>query len=191
MSTKPVSRIRNQVAGAVVESETRPANRDPIRTVALGRDGKELTRKRRSNTNAFFIDPSIIPPGWDYQWNTYSVYNEPAVGQRVHMAENGWRPVPAERHPGYFMPEGHKGDIIRDGLILEERPSPLSEEARMEERAKAVAQKRGAREQFGIQNLPESMSTRTTGVAANTYARASYESGADIPRPQHTVNIDE
>lgn len=190
MSTKPVSRLRN-AAGAAAESETRPMNRDPIRAVAVGRDGKELTRKRRSNTNPFYIDPSIIPDGWEYQWNVYTVYNEPAVGQRVHMAENGWRPVPAEKHPGYFMPEGHKGDIIRDGLILEERPKILSDEARMEERSKAVAQKRGAREQFGIQNLPESMSARTPGVAANTYARSSIESGTDIPRPQHQISVDE
>lgn len=191
MSTKPVSRIRNGAVAAASESETRPLNRDPIRAVAVGRDGQELTRKRRSNTNAFYIDQSIIPTGWDYQWNTYSVFNEQMTGMQVLMAENGWRPVPAERHEGYFMPAGYKGPIIRDGLILEERPKSLSDEARAEEREKAAAQKRGARAQFGIQGLPDSMSTRTPGAVANTYARANYESAADIPRPRHQVEIDE
>lgn len=191
MSTKPLSRIRNVAVAGAGESETRPINRDPIRAVAVGRDGKELTRKRRSNTNAFYIDASIIPDGWDYQWNTYSVFNEQMTSMQVLMAENGWRPVPAERHEGYFMPAGYKGPIIRDGLVLEERPKSLSDEARAEEREKAIAQKRGARQQFGIQNLPESMTTRTPGVAANTYARAQYESGSDIPRPRHQVDLDE
>lgn len=191
MSITPAkNRIRAAVAGPA-ESDTRPLNRDPVRAVAIGRDGKEVSRKRRSNTNAFYIDPTIIPDGWDYQWVTHSVYNMPDTGHQVMMAENGWTAVPAERHAGYFMPPDYKGPIIRDGLMLMERPMSLTLEARAEDREKANLQKHGARKQFGIQGLSQSFSAETPGARANTYARSTYESGADIPRPQHQISVDE
>ena len=192
MSTAPSTRNRIRPAAvAPAESETRPTNRDPVRAVAIGRDGQEISRKRKSNTNPFYIDPRMIPEGWDYQWVTHTVYNMPDTSHQVMMAENGWTPVPAERHAGYFMPPDYKGPIIRDGLMLMERPMILTEEARMEDRQKAHDQKHGARKQFGIQGLSQSFTADTPGARANTYARSSYESGADIPRPQHKISIDD
>lgn len=190
MSTVQKNRLR-PAASVVAESETRPMNRDPIRAVAIGRDGKEVSRKRRSNTNPFHIDARIIPDGWDYQWVTHSVYNMPDTGHQVMMAENGWTPVPAERHAGMFMPADYKGPIIRDGLMLMERPIELTLEARAEDKEKANAQKFGARRQFGIQGLSQSFDANTPGARANTYARSTYESGADIPRPAHQIKVDD
>lgn len=186
-----VARNRIRPTAAAVESETRPQSRDPIRAEAIGRDGKVISRKRRSNTNPFYIDPSIIPDGWTYQWCNHTVYNAPETAHQVMLAENGWTPVPAERHPGYFMPADYTGPIIRDGLMLMEQPDILTAEARAEEKQKADAQKFGSRQQFGIQSLAPGFSTETAGARANTYARATYESGADIPRPKHQIKVDE
>ena len=75
-------------------------NKPPSSKVqVVGRDGIVLSRKRTGNIDPYAIPPHIRPEGWDYQWNLYTVMNEPAVDAQILMAENGWRPVPAER-PG-------------------------------------------------------------------------------------------
>lgn len=105
-------------------------------------NGEDFTRKRRGETNQFDIPANVIPEGWEYQWNVQSVTGEPATDSMIAMAENGWRPVPAGRHPGMFMPRGTpvNAEILRGGLRLEERPKVLSDEAREEERMKAQRQ---------------------------------------------------
>lgn len=111
---------------------------EPARAGAVivqGHNGEVLSRKRTGTSDPFAIDPAIIPPGWEYQWNAISVIGntEVLMDQNLQMAENGWRPVPAERHSGRYMPVGHKGSIIRGGQRLEERPKVLSDEARRDD----------------------------------------------------------
>lgn len=59
-----------------------------------------------------------------------------------------------ETYPGVFAPEYDetgkptKGPIRRNGLILKERPMPLTEEARREEKAKADNKLGAARHQY-------------------------------------------
>jgi hypothetical protein len=106
------------------------------RAHAVGRDGEVLVRKRGGgNLDQFVIPDNLAPDGWAYQWNTVSVFNnrDVVVGQGMRMYEAGWRAVPAERHPGMFVPVGTKGEIVRDGMRLEERPLILNEEAKDEE----------------------------------------------------------
>lgn len=116
--------------------------REPMQTgriQVVGRNGEVLTRKRTASTDPFHIPEEIIPEGYTYQWNTVTVFNEPNTAGMLTMAENGWRPVPAGRHKGMFMPADYPegGEILRDGLRLEERPEELTWEAQDEERAKA------------------------------------------------------
>jgi hypothetical protein len=119
---------------------------DPSRgAVVKGRNGETLSRTRKDATgDPLYVDPSIIPDGWDYQWNTTDVYGstEHTRVQSNIMYANGWRPVMAERHPGMFMPHDYKGPIIVAGARLEERPKVLSDEARGEDISRARTQTR-------------------------------------------------
>lgn len=150
------------------------------RVIAFGR-----TRKRRSDADQFHIPPEIIPDGWDYQWVTFSVYGQEQTANLVSMQENGWTPVPADRHAGMFMPAEHKGSIIRDGLMLVERPMALTIEARQEEHRKSRTQSNDARRLFGMRGAPEKGFVTDTPTARRVNGvTTSYESTGDIPRPE-------
>lgn len=133
----PIQR-RAAARTASQRAQTREPTRDPVRhgrVVVQGRDGEVLTRKRTSVGDIFHVPPELVPPGWTFQWVAVSVVGntEILMDQNLQMAENGWRPVPAERYPGRFMPAGHKGNIIRGGQMLMERPEELTKEARRED----------------------------------------------------------
>lgn len=120
--------------------------RTPVHEVRVGpRDGEErLQRKRKSFVDAYHIDPALIPPGTSYEWKRENVYGQENPAYMMGLQENHWKPVDASRLP-HMMPEGYKGAIRRDGLILMERPSYLTEEAEQENieaaRAPVLAQK--------------------------------------------------
>jgi hypothetical protein len=123
-------------------------------TVATGRDGEILTRRRTQVGDQYHVPPEEIPDGWDYQWNPVTVLNQEVLEtQNTHYA-NGWRPVPAERHSGRWTRPGHSGDIVVGGLRLEERPESLTFEALAEEEAKA---RRQVREQSDILRMARKM----------------------------------
>ena len=114
--------------------------REPMRDAARGaevrsRTGEILSRKRKTGVDPFEIPKEIVPKGWTYQWNVISVSGNADIvlDQGLGMYENGWRPVPAERHAGMFVPHGTTGAVIRGGQRLEERPIELTREARQDE----------------------------------------------------------
>lgn len=99
--------------------------------------------------DAFGIDRSIIPPDWDYEWKTLTVYNQENPAYQVKLANTGWEPVPAARHPE-MMPDGWKGSTItRDGMILMERPLRVTQRVREIEAKKASDQLRVKELQLG------------------------------------------
>ena len=106
---------------------------------AVGRDGEVLSRTQQHVADEFEIPRHKWPKDWEYQWNTISVHGNADIvsGQYTHMQAQGWRPVPAERYAGDFLPRGAKGSIVKKGMILEERPAVLGIEARSEELAAA------------------------------------------------------
>lgn len=156
-----------------------------------GRDGEMLARRHSGlgDKDIFDIPQNIIPPGWDYQWNVYTVAGMPSDKDRLGMIENGWRPVPAERHAGLFMPADYKGPIIRDGLILDERPLALSEEARRDDNRRAVAQVSDKNRELGLKDkLPRGFSdSRERYKGAGTQIKTQIDPGYDIPRPQYEL----
>lgn len=105
-------------------------NRDPMREAL--RAGHHLTDEEvmrmfeREEVSQFDFDPRIVPAGFTYEWKCHEVYGmskggtSPAQLERMEFA-----PVLAEDHPGYFMPNGHKGPVIRDGQGLYKMESPL------------------------------------------------------------------
>ena len=121
--------------------------REPARAQSsvLGRNGEVLERRRPQNSTDIF-DRVQAPTGWSYQWNAVTAVNkelsEIHTGAIVDLYENGWRPVPASRHPGVWTPPGYEGAIIVQGQRLEERPIELTIQAKREDEARAKAQLR-------------------------------------------------
>jgi len=137
---------------AQVRQPVRESNRAMPRAggEVRGRDGEVLTRSRKSSTDPFEISTADVPAGWSYQWNAFQTFGAVEADRQRAMWENGWRPVPMSRYPGRFAPVGTEGDIVRDGLRLEERPLQLTMEAQAEERQMARRQVTNQREQLGL-----------------------------------------
>jgi hypothetical protein len=67
------------------------------------------------NRDPFDVPEHIIPRGMAYQWCS-------TVPEDLAEKESkSWRPVPASRHDGLFMPAGTEGDIVVGTLVLMER----------------------------------------------------------------------
>lgn len=86
------------------------------------------------------VPRELIPEGWDYQWITDSILGQPQPQRRARFERRGWRPVPAKRHDGMFMPIGYDGEINVDGVVLMERPIEYTRQARKKEAMKAAEQ---------------------------------------------------
>jgi hypothetical protein len=160
---------------------SRPQSREAARSGSrsgevLGRNGEVLSRKRTLSGDIFAIPAELIPAGWEYQWAAVSIVGntEILMDQNLMFAENGWRPVPADRYPGRFMPAGAKGNITRGGQMLMERPSQLCDEARAEDN-------RNARQLISDRNASLKLSTVKTDMAPGFEVGKRYRgTGGDI-----------
>jgi hypothetical protein len=124
--------------------------REPVRAPIAPVAAHGRSRRRKGSVDRFHVPAEAIPEGWTYQWCRKSIFGQPDIAHQVGLQENGWTPVPSDRHKGLFMPTGHVGDIERDGLVLMERPSELTAEARAEDKAAADALTRMQQEQLGM-----------------------------------------
>jgi hypothetical protein len=209
---KPVRRVARAVEHAdvhVTRNSPRPApraeaardaSRDPARkavrngaVIAVGHGGETLTRRRTTVGDAFAVPMNEIPTGWTYQWNTVTVLNQNLKEIErgdLMMHENGWRPVPASRHPGRWAPHGYEGSIIIDGLRLEERPASLTNEALEEDKARGKAQVRDRTDALRLtqKQLPGADQARNSRVGPGMGMRMSIDPALDIPRPQHEID---
>lgn len=85
----------------------------------------------RTGSNRFEFDRSMIPSGQTYEWKRKSVFGQEDHENLVNLEQNGWTPVPADRHPELSGRRAIAGaEICRGGLILMERPNEITEEAR-------------------------------------------------------------
>jgi hypothetical protein len=94
----------------------------------------------------FYIDPRDIPDGWDYNWKRYETLGMKDGSYEVELAQAGWEPVDSARHP-HMMPLNHNGPIIREGMILMERPAEISNRAKfieLQEARRVVSEKERA-----------------------------------------------
>lgn len=174
------------------------AQREPVRQAArngvvVGRNGEVLTRKRTSTGDIFDIPANLIEPGWEFQWCAVTVVgnSEILMDQNLMMAENGWRAVPAERFPGRFMPEGHKGSIIRGGQMLMERPKTLCDQARADDIKAARQLVSDRNESLKLTGMKKNMvdgfemGQRYRGTGGDV--RLSIDPALDAPQPSHTL----
>lgn len=175
--------------------QTREPTRDPVRQdgAVLGRDGEVLSRKRTATGDIFDIPKDLIETGWEFQWCAVTVTgnSEILMDQNLMMAENGWRPVPAERFPGRFMPPNHKGSILRGGQMLMERPKQLCEQARAEDVRAAKQLVSDRNESLKLTSVKKGMADgfemgrRYRGTGGDI--KMSIDPALDIPAPQHQL----
>lgn len=173
-----------------VREEVRPGighNRPPAgRAVAIGRDGQPIWRHNSVHgSDKYAIPAEMIPPGWVYQWKAATVLNEERHQYMGELRAAGWTPVMAEAHPGKYMPLGHKGPIMVEGLMLMETPEELWAEANREEARKAADQVQRKMGAHGLAPATSTVSTDSLGDRRNTFVRKSVDTGADIPRPKY------
>jgi hypothetical protein len=153
----------------------RPVGRPRKEDVALraaARSGPVRERKRKGGqlNDPFRVDN--IPPGISYEWKRATVYGKSDPSYDILMREQGWEPVDSSRHPE-LVADGHTGAIVRDGLILMERPIELTREAQAEDRAAAREAVSVKKQQLG--EAPAGTLTRDhQGVRPQV--RTSYES---------------
>lgn len=130
------------------------AAREPVKLKPgefLGRNGEVLSLKRKPDQNPFEIPAHLMDPEYTYEWKRYSVYGKQDTVHQVSLAENGWRPVnvePSSPFAGYYMPADYKGAIIREDLMLMERPKGLTNMVREQERQRAVDQIRASQQRY-------------------------------------------
>lgn len=170
------------------------------RASAAGRiPGEILTRARAAtSSDIFYVPPDIVPHGWDYQWNPHEVMGKPfdAIERNmsISMYQNGWRPVPAGRHPGLWMPHGTEQNsaIVVDGLRLDERPMVLTEEAKYEDWMAATGQVKAKIDEYSkvAKGLPDGF-TRDNSRLRSMERQQTHSTMApapDAPRPQYSID---
>lgn len=139
-----------------------PDERDPNKIYS--RDGREVSLRFTGDEDRFNLaHMNVYPPdGWTYEWKTKTIKNWEWVDHQVELYQNGWTPVPSERHDGKIMPPGHKGNIERGGMILMERDARLTAQARRVDKRKADEPVRESRQMAGI------MARNVPGVSADS-----------------------
>ena len=112
---------------------------------------RQRTRRRKATVNEdkFYIPIEEIPEGLSYEWKRWSVVGEHNPFYIAQMREQGWEPVPPKRHPHWVPPGYNEPHIIKDGMILMDRPMELTEEARREQRQLAKKQVKEAEQRLG------------------------------------------
>ena len=106
----------------------------------------------------FHIPEGIIPPDQSWEWKKFSVHGMEDPFYLNEMRHQGWEPVDPRLYPeivppGYTMP-----NIIRQGLILMERPLSLTKEAIAERELMARQQVNEAEERLG--RTPRELSSK-------------------------------
>jgi hypothetical protein len=141
------------VAPAATHADAAPTIRADIRAPMREEDPRTRAARRAAElrdhlgdmdegTDDFYINKDDIPPGWEYEWKRKLLLGAEDPAYQVALARAGWEPVPTARHPSYMPNNGDHPIIERKGMVLMERPSEISDEARAIELRKARNQVR-------------------------------------------------
>lgn len=163
----------------------------PGAVVGLNRKGEKVwISGNESHSDPFHIPPHLIPHGWSWEWKNFSVLGQQDKHGMAELQRNHWEPVMTESIPGVFLPVGETGPVIVKEMILMERDLRFTHHALAVEKAKADAAVGVAATQHGLKPINDGVSVTDAAVRANTYVRRHQDSGADIPRPKHELEID-
>jgi hypothetical protein len=142
MRPEPVTEAREDMRAGQREEDPR---------ARAERRAKEIRQHLKGDTSdgadRFFVDPSIIPDGWSYEWKRKTIWGKEDPAHEVELARQGWETVPASRHP-QMMPKGNWQTIERDGMILMERPKVLTDDIHKDNLRKARLQVRAKEAQL-------------------------------------------
>lgn len=187
ISEAPRKRGRPRKLPEIRDDAATPAPRSNAggRAQAIGRDGKVVSRKLSGQVDKYNLDAMGIkaPPGWTYEWKRKTLAGMEDTDHLNALNDNGWTSVPADRHAG-TAGRSKTGEIVKDGLMLMERPEELTREARAEESIAARAQIQAQNDQYRGR-MPSGMSTDHPGVRPNI--RGSYEQSPSELRPSHQI----
>lgn len=120
-------------------AQAREPDRKPARPGAMTfkhpLTGEVLMRDPMPTTDSgYHVPKEIIPEGMIYQWRRESTLGEADPANIAALQRNGWRFVPADRHPDR--------PVRLDGLVLMECPEVFVRQSEHEERQKAVNERR-------------------------------------------------
>lgn len=185
----PRRRGRPRKLPEIREDAASPARASPRqggRATAIGRDGKVISRKLTGAVDKYDLKAMGIsaPDGWTYEWKRKTIAGQEDTDHLNALGDNGWTSVPADRHAG-TAGRSRTGEIVRDGLMLMERPVELTNEARAEEKWAARAQIQAQNDQYRGK-MPSGMSTEHPGVRPNI--RGSYEQAPAELQPSYTLS---
>lgn len=126
---------RQKAREPVAEREPdRVASRPGAMTYTHPLTGELLVRDPLpANDSPYYIPRDIVPDGMVYAWRREAMLGEPDLANIAALKRNGWREVPADRHPDR--------PIRLEGLVLMECPEMFVNQARIEERRAAMAEK--------------------------------------------------
>lgn len=206
MSNRTAARTptRTEAPSRLPDNRTLPAGyvpedqRDPRKIYS--RDGREITQRFTGDEDRFNLAALGVYPeaGWVYEWKTKSIKNWEWTDHQVELYQNGWTPVPAERHDGKIMPAGHVGNIEKGGLILMECPAAQVKRLRAIDKRKADDKLReandtqGALRRFAPNVSPDSMNFDNSQAQGATGTRVVREQVGSGPRNGgYNYNIDE
>lgn len=137
--------------------------------------------------NKFDVAREDIPRGMSYQWNNHSIFGQEQHAYSAFMAQQGWEPVPASRHP-HLMPPGYTGPVIVDGQILMERPTELTLEALQEDLDRARGEVRLKEEQLGA--APQGTMPRARANGSNEFNQITKEVEIGSPtKPNYQYEV--
>lgn len=166
-------RKRGRPKGSKNKTKTQDL-REPMREAL--HDDQDFIYRPDDENDRLSVPKELIPDGMDYLWVTGSIYGQPQPQRLARFQKQGWRPVPASRHDGMFMPSGYEGYIEVDGLILHERSKKISDMAKAFEVKKARAQVRAKEAQLlggAIDNV--TLDTRHPSALRSNRINKSYE----------------
>lgn len=157
--------------------EVRPEQRDESRRDAKARALEILEGDSLDDdaVDQFNIDHIDRDPDWTYEWKNVSVLGKENRAYESRLARMGWEPVPADRHPE-MMPKDYTGPIVRDGMMLMERPKIITDRIKERDRRAARAPLEQMREK--LQGAAKEK-TEWTGGNTKTSIKQSWQ--APVP----------
>jgi len=167
----PPSEIDDELdaIAAVDDAPQAPDLRKPLRSAIRDEDPRARATKRAAElrgalggmdegTDDFYVNPNLIPDGWSYEWKRRLTVGQEDPAYQVQLARMGWEPVPASRHPNMMPLDGSYQTIERKGMILMERPSEITDEAKEIDLSRARQQVSAKKQQLG--QAPDGQFTR-------------------------------
>jgi len=145
--------------------------------------GEVLTRDPiPSGSSQYHIPKELIPDGMVYQWRRKSTLGEPDLANISNLKRNGWREVPADRHPEY--------PVELEGLVLMECPEMFVAQSRAEERQAAMAEKMKQRRPRNEATLAGYFDDQSPAAARLNFAKREVEASDPALRPSYSRQVD-